>query len=212
MKKKILILFSLILFLSGCDVDYKLEYKNNLFKETIIINGFEDHDGIEMFPRIDFLSKNGYYFDKNTNYKYEQKIIDKGNSFYDIDLIANYNEISFENSNIFDNCFEFSDYTETDDYIYLSAYGQFYCDHSDNMKINFETDKFVIYNNADEVINGLLVWNKELLTDEGVRIQISKKENIVKEKKSIYIGSVIQIGLGFAIIAAIYYKTKEKRI
>lgn len=212
MKKKYLLMLLLsLLFITGCDVKYTLNYEDGIFKEEINLNDFYSHSGIEMFPRIEDLKEDGYYADNAGTLKYNQQIKPQGSDLYDVDLDATYEDLSFDESTIFNSCFELNNFEETEDYIYISAYGEFMCDFASNLKINFKSDKAIISHNAPSAKNGTLTWLKEDLTDDGIRLQVSKKTDVSKAKSTSYLSIVVQLIFFTSLLAGVIYFRKKDR-
>ena len=207
--KKIITLFVLTLLLTGCDINYKLVYKNDVFNEEIVIKNYLNDEDQTAIPSIESLKNDGYYFDYDENYKFEQTIKDKKNNLYDITLKAVYNEVSYDNSGFLNNCFEFHTFEETDDYYYISLYGTFYCEN-DKTTFNLISDRKVILHNANKVSGGRYIWNlsKVDFLNEGIRFQISKdlkaKNNMVD-----IVFLVIYLSLFSGVCYLIYWCNKN---
>lgn len=174
MKKIILIIFSLFL-LSGCDAKYKLDYKDNSFHEILFINNYVVNSD-ELFL-IDHYKNDNIYSDVNDKVIVEKRITSKGGNKYNLKFMASYIEESYSNSLAISSCFEFHEFEETDNTIYIALYGEYYCDNFDKLEIVFDSDKKINYSNAHENNFGTLVWLYEPEDKIDIEIEINKNEN-----------------------------------
>ena len=174
MKKIILVIFSLFL-LSGCDVKYELDYKDNTFYETLFVNNYYVNND-ESFL-IDHYKNDNIYSDINDKVIVEKRITSKGGNKYNLKFMASYIEESYSNSLAISSCFEFHKFEETDNTIYIALYGEYYCDNFDKLEIVFDSDKKINYSNAHENNFGTLVWLYEPEDKIDIEIEINKNEN-----------------------------------
>lgn len=208
MKK--IILFFLIIFISGCTSEYNLTIENNSFKENInisinknlipeqsTISGVETDDSITPFleePTPAFFSQYDKY--------YEKKVEDKGN-YYDINLKYNYTFDEFKGASSLKTCFEKIKISGEDIY-YINLKGMFYCLYSDSVDIKIKTNNDVINHNADRKEGNTYIWNIHSGNANNVDIlfEVSKdiKNKSIILEISIVVGLLIILGIVLNII------------
>ena len=174
MKKIILVILSLFL-LSGCDVKYELDYKDNTFYETLFVNNYYVNND-ESFL-IDHYKNDNIYSDINDKVITDKRITSKGGNKYNLEFMASYDEESYSNSLAISSCFEYHKFEEDESTIYSALYGDYYCDEFDKLEITFDTDKKINYSNAHEEKFGNLVWNFEPEDDIEIEFEINKNES-----------------------------------
>lgn len=174
MKKIILVIFSLFL-LSGCDVKYELDYKDNTFYETLFVNNYYVNND-ESFL-IDHYKNDNIYSDINDKVITDKRITSKGGNKYNLEFMASYDEEPYSNSLAISSCFEYNKYEENNDTIYIALYGEYYCDTFDELKVVFNTDKKINYSNAHDESFSKLIWNFEPEDEIEIELEISKNEN-----------------------------------
>ena len=174
MKKIILVILSLFL-LSGCDVKYELDYKDNTFYETLFVNNYYVNND-ELFL-IDHYKYDNIYSDINDKVITDKRITSKGGNKYNLEFMASYDEEPYSNSLAISSCFEYNKYEENNDTIYIALYGEYYCDTFDELKVVFNTDKKINYSNAHDESFSKLIWNFEPEDEIEIELEISKNEN-----------------------------------
>lgn len=195
--KKVCLLISFMLLLSGCTVNYNLTYENEVFSEEVNVVGLKDsvYDGISFSNIID-----NYYNNVNllVDYKiqpgdmseeeiikeyetYEKNLINN-NTSYGININYEYNkESKFSNSQlvyaIFDNI------VVTDSSINVSDGKNIFNNYSnlEEVVITFKTDKKVLECNSDEVKDNIYYWYINKLNYDKKTIKINFDKNIVVE-------------------------------
>jgi len=195
--KKVCLLISFMLLLSGCTVNYNLTYENEVFSEEVNVIGLKDsvYDGISFSNIID-----NYYNNVNllVDYKiqpgdmseeeiikeyetYEKNLINN-NTSYGININYEYNkESKFSNSQlvyaIFDNI------VVTDSSINVSDGKNIFNNYSnlEEVVITFKTDKKVLECNSDEVKDNIYYWYINKLNYDKKTIKINFDKNIVVE-------------------------------
>jgi len=186
MNKRVLMLF-FILLLTGCTVDYDLNFENDRIVENI--NG-KIEKSIANDP-VNGGSVNIYY-----DFVYNDTVaLIEGDSLYkkeyfeDGDYI-NYNlkytyKNNFDKSRIISNCFQNYIVEETDDYLYVELTGKFSCLYSDEVTVNVISDYAVFENNADEVNKNKYTWVLTSEDDEEIVFSVSKNiKEVFDEGKS----------------------------
>lgn len=219
MKKIFLIIVSLFT-LTGCSVEYNLEFNNEQLKENIKIGKFN--------------SKNINDFE----YLEPQSIVDKElTSYYDFNYKNNELNLSykyfsiddFRKSNVIYSCFDLAGFTTDDNYYYILTSGEFKCLSYNNytankVTINFTTNYKVISENSDYYNKNTYTWifdknNKSNKTieikldkNELAEIKLTTKEKILKiiEENSIFLIITIVLML-IGIIVFFINKSGKKR-
>lgn len=215
--KKIILLIIGCAFITGCQMDYRLDFKNDTITE--IITSTFDEDIYEAASKLD---GDSFYIEKELaeeeipslidHKDYYQKNIDIQNGISTVTLKYNYNYENFENTYMANYCFENKIFMNEEDYYYLSLSGEFLCSDNKNVEIKISSDKAVLSENADEYKDGYYIWYLKTSEDEhNITFQISKDiltdEVIVTNKINVFpiIGAVILV-----IAIAIFLVLKKK--
>lgn len=211
--KIILLLFTL--FLTGCTVNYDLEFQSNKIIENI--NGKIEKSKAESIVNdtsvniyYDFIYNDTFALIEGDDLYKKNTLIDGDYINYDLEYIYKKN---FDKSRIINNCFESHIVEETSDYLYVNLSGKFTCLYSDEITVNVTSDYAVIENNADRINKNKYTW---LLTDEdNEEIVFSVSKNVKQisddgESKPNYfriIGFIVLVVLSF--ITYFLYKKKN---
>lgn len=210
MKKLLLIL--LLVSLTGCSVDYNLEFNGNTFVENIKIGKFEKND----IPEFDYLQM--YAIDNLDNQEFYD--VNYFNKYLTLKYKYDYDE--FRLSNVFNSCYDNSSITYDDNYYYIITSDKFEClDYlgysSDEVIINFKTDYLVEESNADVIKGKVHTWivNADNYNDKKIRLKIHKEKyynnsfwDNLREGK--YINSFTIFSLMFIVLFVICYLLKKK--
>ena len=144
--KKIHLLFLALFLLSGCSVEYNLEFYDNTLNEQIIMSPLSPSAKAD----VQFLTP--YAID---NYEYQEEY---NVDITDTTLILNYqySKNLYNMANSLKECYTLSNFSYDDEYYYLLTSGEFKClthagHAADEVKINFKTNYTVISANADYV-------------------------------------------------------------
>lgn len=209
MKKRIYFIIVILLFSTACSAEYKLEYKEKIFTETLIATDKIDENNNEGIYEA-FGGKNSNFFKKSNGTQYDVSVIKKGDKEV---LTASYkydgDEI-LKNSKIFD-CFDHVIYKDEADYYLINAWGDYIkCPYVSDIKVEFESDMLILDINAHELDKdkGIYKW-KHL--DDGIKIQISKNYKLNKNLKK---GStnVRLIAIAVTILGGAVYILVRKRV
>lgn len=230
MIKKILLIFILVFMLCGCSVEYNVTLDDETFKET----GFL----IEKKENKDYVSKNGFTFEKQLDYTYQSmhdilngQETEKTQSFElkkidtDKEIGLNYsNELEQNNyflSPILRQCYDGVSVKNNNSYIKISTGNYFKCfdyyELLDNVTVNFTTNYKVVSNNADEIKENTYTWfiNKNNYKTKEIAIQIDKSvvsNNTTLDEKESNILTIFLIGTLLVAIFIFgfytYYKVK----
>lgn len=172
--KKVLILFCLLFFLTGCSVQYDLDFSDDIFKESIKIGKF-DKDKIVGFDLYEPIS----YYDSNTSDYYN---LNYSKGYLNLDY--DYSISKFRVSSTLTECYDFSGITTDDKYFYILTSDEFKCLSYDgyvanNVKINFTTDYEVVETNADSVDGNVYTWiiNKDNSNSKPISIKLKNKSD-----------------------------------
>lgn len=219
--KKIIICSLIILILSGCTVNYDLEFENDLIKEKLELDVTEN-DYAEYISKIekDDVEENMYKFfeafeipnDIKMPNQFHKKESKRGNDNINLKFTYdNYDYESFNSSYILNNCFyDVVVLNEENDY-YISAKGPLACPLND-ANIRIKTDRKVINTNA-KYENGYYTW--DITEDDYENIElyfhISKTEpfnEIIEEEKTNY-NFIWIIILTLGLVALFYLLKKQ---
>lgn len=207
--KKIIFLFICAFLLTGCQMDYKLEFKNDKINE-IIIGEFEG-DIIELAKEIDGdslyfekeLAEENIYALTDSEAFYEKEIVVKDNKSI-ATLKYEYDYESFQKSYLIDRCFDDYYFIDDEEYYYINLTGEFSCFHNDDIQIKVTSDKKVISHNADKYKDGVYIWDLKLAEDQhDIIFQISK--TISAEEKFVENGFNIFPIIGHILFAILIF-------
>ena len=182
MKRKIIILLFMLCFLTGCEVEYKLQYVNNEFIETTNLTNLE---GLEEEV------KNIYNVDLSTNYLdisdlSKEEGLDLGYTYYEKHLNENngltlsyrYNFLKddYKNSQIGRTAFPKMNFSNN-----ILSSGNIkdifvLYPELEKITIEFKTDKYIINTNADKEENGVYYWFLERNNPERKNIKVSMSD------------------------------------
>lgn len=204
--KKLIFIFIFVLFVCcGCKGEYTLTYENNKFSENFVVSDLSKEDSRDLV-KYDNGSEYLKIDDKNS-YLYAE---DGDNKIYKFDMGD-----KFVVSPLINTCFEHVNVVDKDDFINISASGEYYCKNYD-LVVYVKTDKKVIFSNASSVSDNTYKWDN---LENGLEIHMSKDEPYVKERESSVSENVTStyIRLIICIIAIIllvftisYLKKKNK--
>ena len=169
--KKIVFVLVAVLFLTGCGLEYEINFNDNGINENITATF--NNDIYEVANSID---GDGFYIEKELvendvpafvdSSDYYNKVIDVRDNKSTVKLEYNYSYAEFENSYFLDRCFENVYVNNTEDYIYVSLGGNFDCFYEEDVKIKLSTKYKLTNHNANEYKDGYYVWNLSMLDDE----------------------------------------------
>ena len=184
MKKKIILLFSLIL-LTGCSAEYNLTIVNDSYKEELNV------DNVKIDNISDLILPLYYDIDE-----YDVDRVKPGDDgFYNAKLDKNsyslfntFNYSSFIKSTLLNSCYDRVDVIKNSKKIYLSTVGSFKCYDNynvDDIKVNIISKYKLVDSNADSVNNNVYSWNiNKNNLDKGIYIEfvLPKKSEKMKKK------------------------------
>ncbi len=206
--KKIILLLLTIFVLSGCQVKYDLEFKDDSLIENINISLDK-----KLENQINGLKKFKAYanFDNKYQNLYNSEFYEKGSSFV-ANYNFNYNFDQFRYATYINTCFDaFSFLEQNGEYIISTSEG-FKCmvfEYSkvDSVQVNIKSNHVVIESNADVVDNDVYTWNIDDDNASNKRIYIkfgNVKEYTLLEKIGMYIKeNILMISIIFGILITI---------
>lgn len=215
MKTKRIFILLILLLLTGCTVNYKLDIKESgIFIETI--TGTVTEQELDNAGRTDV----NEYLDNLENRtplieeqgEYNKRIIDK-DGYKEFEFTYTFNN-NYDKSSAINSCHENIRFDETDDLYYIDLSGKFYCLLSDKMTINVTSEYAVLESNAERVEGNTYTWEIDDYKDADIYMAISKNvkyESNTESKKRItdkfkIIGLIILV-----ILSGITYFLYKKR-
>lgn len=179
--KKIYLLFITLFLLTGCTVEYSLEFNNDILEEKIILGPITENAKAE----LDFFEP--YAIE---SYGYEDQ--------YDVNLKNDimtlkykYNKNLYGMSTPLNDCYDLSSFSYDDEYYYLLTSKEFKCLNyagyeTEEVKINFKTNYDVVSNNADYVNNDTYTWviNNNNYQDKAIEIKLDKNSITQNEEEN----------------------------
>lgn len=214
MNKKILILF-FAFFLTGCTVNYNLQFDSNRIVENISgkieknkADNIENDTSVNIY--YDFIyNDTPSLIEGEDLYKKNNK---EDGDYINYDLKYTYKN-NFDKSRIINDCFENHVVNETSDFLYVKLNGKFSCLYSNEITVNVISDYAVIENNADRVKDNKYTWILNSEDNEEIIFSVSKDSKKVindgKRKPNYFriIGFVVLIVL--STITYFLYKKKN---
>lgn len=200
MKKKILltiILAFVLIFTSGCNVNYTLKYEDDTFYETLNVKGESEDDA---HPTYADILENGLFADiKGTEY-FEPTA---ASSKYDVTLNHELKEVTLKELKTVSECFTLSTYKEAEGSYYMYLHGDFTCTYLKDSTFTLETDANVLIENAHRKSGNKYIWDldEDALGDKGIKFQILKTtidEEAKKNNTMLPVGVTIVLGLVLA--------------
>lgn len=209
--KKVVLIFLSIILLSGCDINYNIEIKNNKISTDLDLNVSEEDYKKYNDNNEEKLSATLYeYFDErkilafdDMNYTdFLNKKISRSNNALDINYTYNYDYLNFYKSYALNNCFEDFTVLNEDNYFYIKAQGTFNC-YYDETKINIKTDRKVINSNHDSYKDGVYTWNitRDKIDDINIIFQIDKDNSFIPIDENIENANKVDL---FTIVGIVF--------
>ena len=213
--KKLLILI-LLLFITGCEAEYTLKYEDNVFSDSIeVFDYYNSEDESSEDKDLSYFVNKKQYYDIDGLNPYKVNYEETSENYYDLKYTATFDKVSYEFSSVLNNCVQYHDFVEDEEKIYIMAYGEYYCEYFDELKISLITDKKVTYSNADEEKNGKHIWYFKPYESINIEFEIDKNEDNPKNYSFILyavIMIVIVIVLSLIILGfKIYKKLKNNQ-
>lgn len=226
--KKIVLFLSLLFLVSGCSINYNLEFSGEDILEEIDFSLTESEYDEWNSNQSEKFEEDGYvYFNSQQllafSDDYEElhkRILNRNGNSYDVNYSYKYNYKNYNRSMVIDSCFSEYNILNKDDYYYVKLDGPFTCFY-DDMNINIKTDRKVIHTNG-EYSNGVYTWKitEDNFKDFELIFHIDKDEvfdeleviDDVKKENNIQISDIIWIIiLGAAFVGLIILSKKFKK-
>ena len=197
MKKKILltiILTFVLIFTSGCNVNYTLKYEDDTFYETLNVQGKNEDDA---HPTYTDILENGLFADIKGKEYFEPTA---SSSKYDVTLNHTLQDVTLKELKTVSECFTLSTYKEAEGSYYMYLHGDFTCTYLEDSTFTLETDADVIIENAHRKSENKYIWDldEDALGDKGIKFQILKstvEEEAKKTSTMLPIGVTIVFGI-----------------
>ena len=192
--KKILLVG--LLFLTGCSVNYKMEFIDESINESIEFNNITS-------AQLEALKQDTRYaiFNIYEQYPYNtdfQELINKATYSY------TYSVDNFKNALYLNDCFDASSFAKQQDNYILSTSKGFKCmslDYyfADEVQIQISTNHNVIENNADEIKNDKYIWliNNDNADTKQIYIKFGdiKEMSIIEKIKHFIMDNLLAISI-----------------
>lgn len=214
-KIKIVVVFVVLLLLTGCTINYDLTINENSIDEKISGNVNKSEYQLsdeDTSPNLFYTLINGDVPALVVGDDLYKKDISELEDKLNYNYSYTYNN-NFDKSRIINSCFENHIISETDKYYHIELSGKFYCLYSDKININVTSNYEVIDNNADKINGNKYVWTIDNSNGVDILLTISKEEKYeepVKAKmfSTFQIAGLIVFAL-LTIITYILYKRKN---
>ena len=189
MKKKLLVILVLIssVFITGCTVDYNLDFSDSEMKEVININLDSSESTEKNIDIMHYSAENEaaavVYGGSIKKYNFSENQTSKG---YTGIFSYNYSPEDFNHAYLLRSCYDSFNFVQTEDGYYLVTSDTFRCGYFSYMKVDKYTltitsNHKVIENNADRVENNKYIWE---VTPNG-KVSINKPLKIVFSNETI---------------------------
>ncbi len=213
--KKIFIIFT-ILLLCGCSATYNLEISNDSFKENVSIffdkesTEVSNYEDIESDDKITPYINNDYSALVNKKDNYKKKVID-GDNYTNVILDYKYNEKTFENSNLLNNCFENFSFVNKKTYL-IKTSGMFYClyEDQDEVTINIKTNNKVLQSNETSKTGNVYTWKINSSNVNNTDIVFEVEKGFPMKKFLIYF-AIVSLSAFIIIVLLTLILNKRKR-
>lgn len=205
MKIKKLILCIIILCMTGCTVEYHLEFHDDIFIEKIKINQWDESitdAEVESTIETELGSNHEDY-----TFKFNQQA-------KEIKLTRKYNIDNYRRAPLLRQCYKAYNILEDKDSYEITTSEEFTCNIFDYMKIDhleihITTNHKVISHNADRVISNHYIWDMSSSDTANKPIRIKFDKAISTNSK---IGLIIIVGIAIIITIVLlifFYKKKH---
>jgi len=235
MKKRILLIISLLLFATGCTCEYNLTIENNTYKEEITLTGETSEETSNFNNKwnipvdIDEHNKPG---DPESNIDFEGDVYKYNLNGNTIKFNYDFTKNEYSKSTAVLNCYNKLTVSNYENSIVISTSSKAECFDKypplTSIKVNIKTNKKVTSNNADSINGNIYTWNitKENANNKPINLVLENQElnkdnggqnlpnnNLSKkEKKSDYI-MYIFLGILLVVMLSVYFiinKIKNK--
>ena len=199
--KKIIILFSIILILSGCNNSLTINFNdkiNTKIELHIPIKDDNTQDKIQAILSEARPLKNSY------DEMFKETKLSTSNVIYEAEYEYDYTYSNFKDNKVLSSCFEYSSIQDLDDKLYINLSGNSNCS---TFKLTIKADKRMLENNAQEKTNDEYIWNINEENND-VEFYISKD----KTNNSLSTWNIISIILAIILGLLLFiFKNKIKK-
>lgn len=208
--KKVLLLFTLCLLLSGCSTVVTIKIDKDKVTETIKISGLKE----------EVLFNNQL----NENIKNRLNVFEREYEYYDMkefednDYVGKTYELS-ENIELWNElshvrpCYETFKFEKTDGNITLNTSDEYRCGYlfgANNVTLIIESDLDLVSSNADEVQGNKLIWNINESNYQNKSISFNYKIEEAKSLQNYSIYYILFIVISLVIGGYVFIKKKNK--
>lgn len=221
---KICFVLLLVIFMTGCSVNYKVDIIDGSISETAT---FKLHNSniLNDSPYYTLQQMSGKYFISSDFLITQEKKEYFDNKYGFVDLKNTYNIKGYLNSYALSICYSAYNVVKEDNTIQISTSNKFLCydDFSElsDVSVSVKTNHTVIEHNADEVVNDEYIWNitRENANNKPIKMIVSEEytnpENVLKSSINIIITIFISILslviVGLVIILYVYFKNRKNK-
>lgn len=206
--KKVMILFATLFLLTGCDVEYNLEFNNDKFIEDVIITTDNNSEAAN-----ELLNAEQYaIFNDKEERKYNKNIL-RNDDKVSVSFSSDYTIDEYRKAILFNACYPVYGIQSDEKYYYISTAGSFECmvyDYIpvDNVTIKFKTNYLVTEHNADVVDGNNYIWyiNNDNKDKKPINITLDRYEivEVEEEKKEVDVNLILIVfGIAISIILLI---------
>ena len=209
MKKKILLILSIVFLLTGCDNVYNLTIEDDTIREEIIsiIPDYAAEDADK-----EFIKEEHYPWIDNKTNKY-RKVVQKSGDNTIVSLSYDYSINEFKTSRVYNECFEKSIIKKEDGYLKFAFGGEFYCLYGDSLEVNLRSNRTVENNNAESIDKdeGVYTWKINRKNMNDVDIQFVLGETNELDSSSILTIFFVILFVIIVIVDILLLKSKKKK-
>ena len=185
MKKiKIFILLTAVFLITGCEVNYSLEFKDGIFNEDISFSLENNSNNIETINYLKNSDQYVYYISDDDIDKINyNKTIKNNNNFVDFNYSYSYTN-GLKDARVLTECFDAYSFIEEHDHYLIQTGNKFNClvyDYmiADKINITIKTNNKVLENNADNVDGNKYMWtiDNSNFNNKPILFKVSKELN-----------------------------------
>lgn len=218
MKKK-LILLTLIVFLTGCDVKYNLTIDEHTFDEDIKFLVPTTTEYQNLVSRMANLNQVAYSDANSQNKQYYDLTVGEENNQLSLDYKYSYKRNDLDRSSAINQCYFDKTIEKTSEYIKISTANEFNCLYRnesqviDQVEINITTKLEVEENNADKVSNNTYTWyvNNSNYQDKSIQMMIKMPRESIFQNSYFQIIALVGFVAIVSLLVAIIVNIKKKK-
>lgn len=230
---RIVVILYIIIFLTGCDLEYNLNISNDSIDELTHFKFVESDYNYELFYDLNdakhfssmdelvnnVINDDYLAFDENDN----DKLYSKSKTSDGIGLSYKYDYVNFDKSSMLNYCGNTVDYSVKNNIVnirvdnFTDCFMQDYGPYLNNLSINIKTNLDVLDNNADKVNGNVYTWNMNIENVANKKLNLVIRNKSLKDDKesilkndSYWIFFVIILFLLFVCFSLFYFFKKRK--